>query len=303
MGGAAGAGVPRGWRRLSLSDLVVWVRPERRPAGPVDGLPDGPADGPAPGTGAGDGSGAGPAAPSSASPRSHAGVPVTLGGVRVRQTDETTCGSTVLLMLVATGDPVLARWLETGELPAGLPPHRVPPEIPPALRPRGAAPASTVPGRLAAAQRHIKRRTSASALGPLTWPGRFGTPPWTAAREARFPGVTYRVVPFADTSPTAAAVLAAVQRATMDGVPVPLYTGGDLGGGVGTAVPRHVVLAVPPPAEQRAAAAAARLLHVYDPASGKVYRVPVGELLRRTAPHPALGGWTHVSAVLLPTRV
>jgi hypothetical protein len=222
---------------------------------------------------------------------------VTLGGAPARQSDPTTCGSTALLMLAATGDPVLAGWLENGELPADLPPHRVPPEIPPGRQATDAA------GRMAAAQQHIKGRTGAHALGPLRWPAALGTPPWTAAREARFPGVRYRGFPVDDASPAGAALIAEVQAATLAGIPVPLYTGGDLGGGLAAAVPRHVVLAVPPPHAARHRGhddAGNRVLHVYDPSGGRVHQVPLTELLGRTVPHPALGGWTHVCWVLLP---
>ena len=222
---------------------------------------------------------------------------VTLGGAPARQSDPTTCGSTVLLMLAATGDPLLAAWLEDGSIPADLPPHRLPPEIPPGRQAPDAA------GRMALAQRYVKERTSARALGPLRWPGALGTPPWTAAREARFPGVRYRAVPVDDASPAGAALLAEVHAATLEGIPVPLYTGGDLAGGLAAAVPRHVVLAVPPPPEAPHRGhddGGDPVLHVYDPSGGRVHQVRTAELLGRTTPHPALGGWTHVCWVLLP---
>ncbi|MEE6273695.1 hypothetical protein V2J56_10090 [Georgenia sp. MJ206] len=224
-----------------------------------------------------------PAAPSPV------GIPVHLGGAPARQVDETTCGSAVLVMLAATGDPVLATWLETGALPdsAGLPP-----EVP--LERDGLDAA----GRFAAAQERVKAATGRRALGPLPWPAAYGTPPWTAAREARFPGVRYRVRPLDDGSRGGASVLAAVRSATLRGIPVPLYTGGDLRSGLATAVPRHVVLAVPLPAGARDAAA--DVLHLYEPGRGTVYRVRTEDLLDRTEPHPALGGWAHVVAALLP---
>lgn len=202
-------------------------------------------------------------------------------------------------MLAATGDAALAEWLETGELPPGLPPHRIPPEIPRRVAATDAA------GRMAAAQRHVKWRTGARALGPLRWPSALGTPPWTAAREARFPGVRYRGVPVDDASPSAAALLDRVHEATLAGVPVPLYTGGDLGRGLATAVPRHVVLAVPPPPDaphRGRDGAGDPVLHLYDPSDGRVHQVPLADLLGRTAPHRALGGWTHVVWILLPGR-
>lgn len=224
-------------------------------------------------------------------------LPVTLGGTVVRQADPTACGPTVLLMLAATGDPDLADWLETGRRPAGA----LPPEVPPSAvdEPDAAA-------RLRAAQRHLHARTTARALGPLPWPRALGTPPWTAARAARFPGVRYRSVPVDDAAPAAAHLLASVHAATLAGVPVPLYTGGDLAQGLAAAVPRHVVLAAPPPADLPHRGYdddGARVLHLFEPSSGTVRQVRVAELLGRTEPHPALGRWTHVCWVLLPHPV
>ncbi|WP_324649711.1 hypothetical protein [Georgenia sp. H159] len=214
------------------------------------------------------------------------GLPVLLGEARARQVDGTTCGSAVLVMLAATGDPALAEWLETGRLPEG---HR-PPEVP-----AGEVGAEAA-DRFAAAQREVKRATGRRALGPLPWPAALGTPPWTAARAARFPGVRYRVRPVDDSAADAPAILGLVESANRRGLPVPLYVGGDLRGGVAHAVPRHVVLAVPP----APGAALPGTLHLYEPAAGSVYSVPTADLLNRTTPHPALGGWTHVMAALLP---
>ncbi|MEE6280555.1 hypothetical protein [Georgenia sp. MJ170] len=225
------------------------------------------------------------APPASATDRE--GFPVLLGGAPARQVDETTCGSAVLVMLAATGDPVLAEWLETGRAPQGT----VPPEIP-----HDSLAGLDAAGRFAAAQRQVKHRTGHRALGPLPWPASLGTPPWTAAREARFPGVRYRVRPFDDAADDARTVLALVVASTHRGHPVPLFTGGDLRGGLAHAVPRHVVLAVPPPP----GAGEPEVLNLYEPGRGEVYRVPVSALLGRTTPHPALGGWTHVTVALLP---
>lgn len=225
-------------------------------------------------------------------------APVTLrDGTRVRQSTQTGCGPTALLMLAATGDPALATWLETGELPAG---HR-PPEVP-----ADAVDEADTARRLRAAQDHVQAAVTHRALGPLPWPRSLGTPPWAAARLARFPGVRYRSVAVDDSAPQAAHVLAGVHAATMAGVPVPLYTGGDLRQGLAAAVPRHVVLAVPPPADtphRGRDAAGARVLHLFDPATGVVRQVRAADLLARTEPHRALGGWTHVCWALLPEPV
>ena len=217
---------------------------------------------------------------------SPAGIPVLLGGARARQHDSTTCAAAVLVMLAATGDEGLARWLETGELPEGRRPREIPQDP-------GQLDAAD---RFAAAQRTVKARATRRSLGPLPWPGALGVPPWTAAREARFPGVRYRVRPVDDSAREAGTILAMVEAATHRGHPVPLYVGGDLRGGLTRAVPRHAVLAVPPPRGAREPG----MLQIYDPATGSVHAVATAQLLGRTDALPALGGWTHVTAALLP---
>lgn len=207
-----------------------------------------------------------------------------------RQTDATTCGSAVLAMLAATGDPSLAIWLVTGALPAGVP---SPPEMVGA--PQGAlallagAPAER---RFAALQRVLKRRSTERALLGLPWPGVFGTPPWGAARVARFPGVAYHHEPLDDTDRAVlSGVLDAVVEAATAGIPVPLYSGGDTARGLRTAAPRHVVLVV---------GSGARGLRVFEPGAGRVLTVSKAVLLAGGRPQPALGGWQHLTWVLQP---
>lgn len=220
---------------------------------------------------------------------------VDLGGAVVRQADPTMCGATALLMLAATGDPVLARWLETGSLPERVRIDELPPEIPPAALGRDL----TAAERLGAAQEHIRARTSADAVGPVAWPRRFGTPPWTAAREARFPGVRYVHRPVDDRGEPGRAMVASVLNALERGFPVLLFTGGNLGQGVVRALPRHVVLAVPNP-KRRVTAEGDEVISIFEPAEGIVHEVPADELVERAAPHRALGNWTHVQWVALP---
>ncbi|MGM0384874.1 MAG: hypothetical protein ACQERF_02665 [Actinomycetota bacterium] len=221
---------------------------------------------------------------------------VVLGGAVVRQTDPTTCGSTALLMLAATGDPALARWLEDGTLPEELPIDELPPEVPPSALARDLSAA----GRIAAAQHRIKERTNAAGVGPLPWPDRFGTPPWTAAREARFPGVRYVHRPVDDRGEAGRAMVTTVLNALSQGFPVLLFTGGNRGQGLVRALPRHVVLAVPSPA-RRVTAAGDEVISIFEPSEGMVHEVPAGELVDRTTPHRALGNWTHVQWVAFPT--
>lgn len=207
--------------------------------------------------------------------------PLEVGGAPARQTDATTCGSAVLALLAAAGDPVLALWLATGlspgEAAAAVPPPRA----------DGAA-------RFRALQQEVKRRTNRAALGPLPWPAALGTPPWGAARTARYADARYaeRVVVGARSDQVVRSALVAAAR----GVPVPLFTGGDLALGVATAVPRHVVLLTD-------ADAPARRCRVYEPSSGTVHDLDAAHLLdgaRSPAVRRALGGWPHVCWALLP---
>ncbi|PWD50343.1 hypothetical protein C8046_06420 [Serinibacter arcticus] len=201
----------------------------------------------------------------------------------------TSCGAMSLLLLAAAGDPVLAAWLTTGVRVGTSPPS----ELSRASREDLEAP--TVAGRIAVAERLLFARARERAIGPVTWPAAIGTPPWTAAREARFRGVrfSHTAVHDVDVARTRA-VLSTVARATALGIPVPLYTGGDVAKGITTAIPRHVVLAVPSahpkPGE----------LRIYEPGGGRIHSVGIEQLLARRRTHPALGYWTHVTWALLP---
>lgn len=221
---------------------------------------------------------------------------VELGGAVVRQTDPTACGSTALLMLAATGDPILVRWLETGVL--DVPVDRLPPEIPPAALARDL----TAAERLAVAQDHIRDRTGTEAVGPFPWPRRYGTPPWTAAREARFPGVRYVHRPVDDRGESGRALVAQVLNALSHGYPVLLFTGGHLGQGAVRALPRHVVLAVPHRVP-RVTADGEEVISIFEPGEGFVHEVAACEIVDRETPHRALGNWTHVQWVALPVPV
>ncbi|QJW37295.1 hypothetical protein [Cellulosimicrobium protaetiae] len=212
--------------------------------------------------------------------------PVELGGDRAQQTDATTCGSAVLGLLAAVGDPVLALWLATGLRPGDAPGS-------------GRRPWTGGAARFGELQRAVKRRTNRAALGPLPWPAALGTPPWGAARTARYADVRYgeRVVRgrsgSGDPEPEVRAALVAAAR----GVPVPLFTGGDLALGIETAVPRHVVLLA-------LADAQLRRCQVYEPSTGTVHDLETGALLDgRHTPEVrrALGGWPHVCWALLPS--
>lgn len=214
------------------------------------------------------------------------------GTAAARQTDRTTCGSAVLTMLAAQGDPLLALWLAVGQTCGGYRPQElrgVDLEPPPGQDPDAAASA-----RFGAVQQAMQRRSNRGALVGLPWPTALGTPPWGAAAVARFPGVAFRSV-LVDDSRTGeiSAVLSRALRALEVGIPVPLYAGGDLGSGIVTALPRHVVLLTRRDGDQVA---------VYEPSQARVHQVTVDELIDPHGPTPALGGWSHVDWALLPVR-
>lgn len=205
-----------------------------------------------------------------------------------RQTDATTCGSASLVLLAATGDPLLAAWLVTGRLVGGYRSAEL-----------GLAPASALEAlaerapaeRFGAVQRVVHGRSAANGLGPWPWPLALGTPPWGAARTARFPGVAYRHAVVDDADPAGlAAALRRVSAWVRAGVPVPLYTGGDSSRGWRTAAPRHVVLAV---------GAVPGGLEVVEPSAGR--RLVLED--DSTGPREALGGWSHLAWVVLPVAV
>ncbi|MFF3062974.1 hypothetical protein ACFVQ3_00310 [Oerskovia sp. NPDC057915] len=280
----------------ALSTLRPWERahvldPLRR-AVPAPPAPGAPGDGsPAPG------------------PDARFGEPLVLGSARAVQVDGTTCGSAVLAVLAAAGDPVVGLWLVAGaDVSRGASAHVVTEgEVDATAREL-----ETSSGRFAALQRLLQARTTHAALGPLPWPTGLGTPPWTAARDARYADVryTHRIVAGEGTTDR---VLASALRSAAAGVPVPLYTGGDVGTGWSTAVPRHVVLlaGVSGPQEPRTDAAApfgGRSCSVYEPSSGTLHRLRVADLLAGVGEdgepgrgvRRALGGWSHVTWAVVP---
>ena len=189
-----------------------------------------------------------------------------------RQVDERTCGAAVLALLALAGDP--RRALELSRRPPA---------------------AETFAGL----QRRLHARATRGPGGLPAWPVALGTPPWGAARVARYGPVryTHRVVG----GRSGTRVLAAAAEAAAAGVPVPLYSGGDLARGVSTAVPRHVVLLT---------AVRDGVATVYEPSSGRLHGLPVAGLVAaggvgrptgtdRTT-EAALGGWPHVVWALLP---
>lgn len=212
--------------------------------------------------------------------------PVRVGGVTAAQPDGVTCAATGLLLLNAACDAGLAGWLERGEVPAALPP-----EISglTALQLAEADPSR----RLAAAAAAVHDRATRATLGPFRWPRAYGTPPWGVAREARVPGVVYRHRAVDDRDEAVMdQVLAMLVAATGQGIPVPIYSGGDWSRGWQAAMPRHLVLALPTTDPGR--------LRIYEPGSGRIEEIAPDDLRARTTPHRALGGWTHLAWTLIP---
>ncbi len=172
-------------------------------------------------------------------------------GARVDQVDATTCGTTVLLALAANADPLMALEL-TGE---------------------------RFGERFDELQRRVHKQST------RFWPRALGTSPWgmVAWLRKRAPGVgPYRVRLVDDSD--AADVRAVIHEATaaLDrGDPMPLL--------VGTAIPRHYVLAT------------GRDGHgwrVFEPSSGEVRIVePAAIADHRLAP---LLGFDHLHGLLLP---
>ena len=220
---------------------------------------------------------------------------VSFGSRRATQAKTASCGPAVLVVLLAAGDPVVATWLVTGRRLGSLPR-----EIAAVAGTAAASEVEGAPGaRFVAAQEAMLRAANRHAFGGLPWPSPLGTPPWTAARHARFPGVRYSARAVNDANVSEMERLLAWVRASLArGVPVPLYAGGDLVRGVSTAVPRHVVLAVPPPL-----GAPPVTISLYEPGSAQVHDLVSTELVTRSEPHPALGGWTHVCWAVLPRAV
>lgn len=176
------------------------------------------------------------------------------------QVDGTTCGSAALVLTAAVGDDVLARELAR-------------------------------PGAAEVAQRRTKGATTRHALLGLPWPGALGTPPWAAARAARCGTVRYTHRLVVDSRPQSVPLLDAAVAWARAGVPVPLYTGGDTRSGLAAAVPRHVVVLTSPDGSA---------LEVYEPSSGRLHPVTEDHLRSGGVPRPSLGGWSHVTWVLLP---
>lgn len=215
--------------------------------------------------------------------------PAAVGVLTLRQIDETTCGAAVLAMVALTTDPFVAVWLATGRIFAD---HR-PAAVAGVLGGDWKSGPRTLESRWAALQRALHAEARRGALGPFTWPGSLGTPPWGLARMVRPFGVRYRGASLDDRSAEAAAAwVAHASAALADSLPVPLYSAGDSALGLDTAVPRHVILLV------------ARVedgFLAYEPSRGALMHLPDAAF---TGPGPrraSLGHWSRVAWLVLPS--
>lgn len=210
--------------------------------------------------------------------------PVRFGSIRAVQVDSTTCGAAVMAMMLMTGDPFVAAWVATGR---ALGDH-LPPEAAAALEdaPR------TIEERWQALQRVLHAATTSRALLVAPWPRSLGTPPWRLDDVTRFSGLRFRGAILDDSD--AAAMDAAIVHAAAalrDGIPVPLYVGGDTSGGVDEAIPRHVVLLT---------ARTEDGFEVYEPSSGRVLPLAAARMLEGGDKEPALGHWSRLTWMVLP---
>jgi hypothetical protein len=185
-------------------------------------------------------------------------------GRALTQEDQTTCGSTAIVVARAIVDPMYAFMLTTGGDPDG---------------PGSSGPAFAA--RVADEERRVHRATNA------LWPRFAGTPPWgvvTALNErTAAAGLVYRSrMLLTEVTAGARARMVSVALAALDaGYPVPLLTG-DL-------LPRHYVLLVGRDDDG---------VLIYQPADGQVLWVSVEEF--RHGDLSAVFGYPNVKGVFTP---
>jgi len=213
--------------------------------------------------------------------------PVTWGKVRATQMDRKTCGAAVLAMVLLISDPLVALWLMTGRTLAGYVPRDL------ARLGRHVDGARTVEARWHALQRGLHREVTRRAYLVGPWPRALGTPPWRLGSVARCAGVRWRGTVVDDTDAAEMRAMAAhASSALADGIPVMMITGGDLSRGPRKAFPRHVVVMTSRTRDG---------FVVYEPGSGARHLLRDKDLVRDSTSHPALGNWSRISGMVLPS--
>lgn len=213
--------------------------------------------------------------------------PVMWGRVRATQMDQRTCGAAVLAMVSLIADPFVALWLMQGRTLA----DHVPKEID--RIGRAGQPTHTVEERWHALQRATFREVTRRGFIVAPWPQMLGTPPWRMSAVARCAALRWRITLVDDTNPgEMQAMVTHASAALRDGIPVMVYSGGDVRRGISTAVPRHVVLLT------------SRVnggFMVYEPGSGARHVLRDEDLVRGSTPHAALGNWSRINMMVLPS--
>jgi len=209
------------------------------------------------------------------------------GRVTAVQVDSTACGAAVAAMMTMIADPFVAGWVGAGQRASWFTPAEVA-----AVKARTeSAQLSTIGDRWDGLQRVMQARARSHGLGVFPWVRAWGTPPWRVKAMVRFASVHFRSAIVDDSrGDERDGLVTQVRAAVADGIPVPLFVGGDSRRGLRTVVPRHVVLVV---------AADGENFRVYEPSAGAL-----GTWQPYRAGYPAqqaLGGWNRVMWAVLPS--
>lgn len=214
--------------------------------------------------------------------------PVRILDVPAKQVDGTTCGAASLGMMLMIGDPFVALWVATGRrVGEYLPLEALVTEM-------TSKQVRTVEERWHSLQHELHREVRRWALGLFPWPRAFGTPPWRLDNVVRFAGLRFHTRMLDDRShEDLAAFFAHASVALADGIPVPLYVGGDTRRSLAASIPRHVVLLV-----RRTPGA----FLAYEPGSAAVHEIADSRVRALTPdPVPGFGFWSRLNCVVLPT--
>jgi hypothetical protein len=190
--------------------------------------------------------------------------------------------------MLMMGDPFVSLWLATG--------RRVGEYLPlePLVTEVVTKDVRTVEERWRSLQRELHREATRWALGPLPWPRALGTPPWRLDNTVRFAGLRFHTRVLDDRNrEELAAFFAHASVALADGIPVPLYVGGDSSRGIAAAIPRHVVLIV---------ARTPGGFRIFEPGAGALVDVADADVRAAGGTAiPGFGYWSRTTCVVLPS--